>query len=200
MIGKSGVLSLLLMAAMAGPSFAGCLTQKDARSVVIGEFKGTSLVWEHTPDGVGTIRRITDKTLEKSYFTHVYVHPILPHQTFLRNDFELSRTFAQNLEGLDDLAAQGTWSSEFTDTWRDEGENTGHVEVEFRRHRFEKVGDCRYKVWEVLVHVTKADGDTYVNRLLYSPDLRLVLQEAQSAVGSLPVLHRGFERLRVKEE
>ncbi len=127
-----------------------------------------------------------------------FAHPILPPQGL--PDTKWFRSYERKLDSLDILDSQKKWTSDFVDYPNTDNAQSGSIEVEFQRYRIERVGACKYRVWDVLLKESVEGSHAFTERMLYAPELQIVLRRGVAAGDSLPVLDSGFHQLQIKDD
>ncbi|WP_170419372.1 hypothetical protein [Ruegeria atlantica] len=155
------------------------------------------MVVELLPGADGIIDRRINKRTRKPILIWHYPHPMLFGEAFFAKTSAVNpqRDYEREFEMLDNLNNEKTWSSEFSVRSGDGVPDKGSVFVEFQKNRIERIGDCKYKVWEVLVRERLSGSKESSMKVLYSPDLRLVLRRGGSLLNSGVVWDKPFDRI-----
>ncbi|SMO90837.1 hypothetical protein [Ruegeria faecimaris] len=194
------VLAVSLFLALAvAPALATCPTRVDVGKGVWLDYGGTWLLRVQTVVETGFVVELRTEDSRRIGFASHYAHPLLFGETFMK--FTASkRSYEQSVSSLDDLEQQKEWQSGFTIQDGDKEALLGTVTVEFQKNRIERVGTCKYKVWEVLVREHVSGDDERTVKVLYSPELKIVLKQAHMLPNSGLVWGRGFDGIRSKSE
>jgi len=153
---------------------------------------------EYVSHAGGILARIVDPGGSENRREVYFAHPILPPQGL--PDTKWFRSYERKLDSLDILDSQKKWNSDFVDYPDTDNAKSGSIEVEFQRYRIERVGACKYRVWDVLLKESVEGSHAFTERMLYAPDLQIVLRRGVAAGDSLPVLDSGFHQLQIKDD
>lgn len=153
---------------------------------------------EYVSHAGGILARIVDPGGSENRREVYFAHPILPPQGL--PDTKWFRSYERKLDSLDILDSQKKWNSDFVDYPDTDNAKSGSIEVEFQRYRIERVGACKYRVWDVLLKESVEGSHAFTERMLYAPELQIVLRRGVAAGDSLPVLDSGFHQLQIKDD
>ncbi|MFY2823028.1 hypothetical protein [Ruegeria sp. MALMAid1280] len=189
----------LFFAIAAMPALANCPTQGDVSSGIWLKNGETWLLREQSLVETGIVVEMKSQDTRRIGFANHYAHPMLFSELFM--SFTSSkRAYEQPVAPLDDLESLKKWQSDFTVTDGRNEPEIGTVSVEFQKNRIERVGSCKYKVWEVLVREHLAGTEDRVQKVLYSPELKIVLKRSFAMHNSALVWDRGYDGIRTNSE